>query len=166
MSAATKLQRWTAPRIRKATPHPKPRGAIEKEIDYRGGGTDQVISLDGRHLLAHIVNHADTLDVTTDDGLMRWLLVPMPPNLMRLLEWLGADREDLEDGADSEPSNEDEPSLSSGDDIDQTQWGAGSYAHDSDCEGDHADDEDDGTAEFGTVRPDSMGRAGMESCDG
>lgn len=149
MSTITKPMRWTPSRIRNATPFPKPRGAIDKELEFRGG-PDHLIDLDGRHLLAHIIRYADVLDVTTngkssaealwDSEPTRWLLVPMPPKLLHLLEWLGADREDLEDGADDEhDGTHEEPSLGSIGAIDQTAWAADLSAKETDVELDDAE---------------------------
>lgn len=139
---------WTPARIRKAMLLPKPEGAIDREIGYRGGGTDQETDLDGRHLLAHIANYADVLEV---DG-TRWLLVSMPPKLMLLLEQLGAEHEDLEDGNDVEDGGDSEPSLGAREAVAQSQWAAGGCDYELDLEEGDADEddcdgEDDGTAE-------------------
>ena len=94
---------------------------------------------------------ADLLDVTADGKSSaewsyereptRWLLVPMPPNLLRLLEWLDAEREDLEDGTEAEDDGiGGEASLGASGNLDQSQWAVGSYSHEPDREQDDADD--------------------------
>ncbi|MCW5733492.1 MAG: hypothetical protein KIS73_05175 [Enhydrobacter sp.] len=186
----TRQRRWTPAAIRAATPHPKPRGAIVKEADFRCGGP-VLRDLDSkeRRLLRAIIDRADLLDVTTPGGIshevgavslhqpdpggafvrtalktetVHWLLIPVERWMLELMATFEADREDLEDGADREDDGiSGEASLGSGPDMDQSRWAAGSYGSEPDLE-EGEPDEEDGTREWDEVKPDSWDRSGLD----
>lgn len=105
--------RWTPARIRKATAYPKPEGAIRKLRDEQAGRFGPLPDLSPleRMVLRHIANELDILDVVTptDDGrdMDQWMVVRAPAWLLGCLAEFEADREDLEDGHDTEPEETD-----------------------------------------------------------
>lgn len=107
MTAGT--PRWTAARIAKATPFPKPKGALGRLYDEQAGrfGPALDLSPEERQALRHIANELDILDITTPEkggrGFDHWIVVRAPVWLLRCLAEFEADREDLEGGADAEP---------------------------------------------------------------
>lgn len=142
MSSATNAVRWTPRRINAALKCPKPKGAIARVWRHEGGmldGGPAVHPVELR-LLAHIANTGDVLDVPAmrleyDACPVRWLLVPMPEQLLDRLAAFGAEREDLEPDHDGEADADREPDV---------------------------DDENGADEERADVRPDTMHRMGLD----
>jgi hypothetical protein len=141
----TKAVHWTPRRINAALKCPKPAGAIAKVYHFDGG---DILRPRARpsdiELLDHLANHADLLDVparTLDcfGRSVRWLLVPMPDELLSRLAEFGADIEDHEPDHDREADADREPDE---------------------------DDEADGVEERADVRPESMDRCGFPYHEG
>jgi hypothetical protein len=97
--------RMTPAQIRRATPFPKPKGAIAKAWLARGGVRSTPRE---RTLLRHIVQYGDVIDidrpVLVDGGAARgrWLLVPLPLDMLDELAEFESRLADPEPGSDEE----------------------------------------------------------------
>ncbi len=110
-------RRWTPGRIRKATPFPKPHGAIDKLFD-RPVLNPMPAEVD---FIVRKLAEADVLDVATrnSEGFPTyWLLVPVGAAELERLGRFGAQYDDLEDD-EREPDQDDEPELGATNDVDQ-----------------------------------------------
>lgn len=125
-------RRWTPGAIRRATPFPKPRGAIDK-ITCPLDALHTVTSAE-RRLLDYIASRADRIDTSGIepiygvDPATAWLLVPLEPHMLWLLEQFGAAADDLEhdfeeDDSEREPDVDQEPDLGACENVSQVRWG-------------------------------------------
>jgi len=109
-----------------------------------------------QRVLQHIAKHADLLDdgprLPLDETDFRhtgeWLIVPVARFMLDALAVFEAGCEDLEDGADHEPTEDEEPSLGSLNTFSQNGWAAGDLDSRWDREADDADDEPNGDLEL------------------
>ena len=105
-------RRWTSASIRKATPFPKPRGAIDKLVE-RPALNPMSTEL---AFILRVLAEADVLDVTTRNAIgtpTRWLLVPVGEAELEWLGSFGSQHDDLED--------DDEPELGATNEINQEE---------------------------------------------
>lgn len=150
MSAA-KPYNWTPARIRAATPHPKPQGALARVYDLEAGRIDagRDVTPAERALLRHIAAEADVVAETPHPDLrvylpVIWVLVPLQRRHLDMLAEFETDEREAD--TDREPDVDREPSLGAanvGHNYDQTNWGTPSSMWDADCELDDSDREPD-----------------------
>lgn len=110
-------RRWTSASIRKATPFPKPRGAIDKLFE-RPALNPMPAEV---AFILRVLAEADVLDVTTRNAIgvpTRWLLVPVGEAELEFLGSFGSRHDDLEDD-ERELNHDDEPELGATEELNQ-----------------------------------------------